>query len=202
MIKLMNKNFCLLFVISLVITLFLFSFSSAQVELPSAGKQFEPIVLTQTCDDCTFVNVTRIKFPDSSEQILNGQMSEPIKGNFNFIFTNTSQLGKYVATTCGNPSGVYACQNYLFKITTTGSDILNTIPIFLLIAGFLLFALAVHKELPIVGFASGILLSIAGVYLIIYGLGVFQDVYTQALAYVSLFIGLIIAFASINEGLT
>ena len=182
--------------------LFLFSLVSSQEDIKFLGtyKQYNEVTLTQTCDNCTYVNVTRVKFPNSVETYFFQAMTEMRKGNYNASFTNTSQLGNYIVTTCGNPDGSYACESYRLQVTTTGSDVLNTIPIFLLILGFCLFGLAIYKELPFLGFGGGIIISIAGVYFIIYGLGLFRDLYTQALGFTSLFIGLIIAFASAFEG--
>lgn len=194
--------------LSLVVLFFLFviiiqpNVQAQDIEnLPflGTGKQFSPYILSQVCDNCTYVNISKIKYPNSIEDYPNIEMTEPVQGNFNYSFSNTSLLGPYVITTCGDPDGLYSCQSYRIQITTTGSDSTNTIPIFLLIVGFLLLVLAIYEDLPIVGLGSGIVLSIAGAYFLIYGLGIFQDVYTQAIGFTSLFIGLAVAFYASYE---
>lgn len=201
-----NRNFFLFLMLFLFFNLTFVSFVSAAEpqDLAFLGtyKQYNVVTLSQTCDNCSYINLTRVKFPDSSETVYNQAMAQTAPGNFNINFSETVQLGDYIATTCGNPDSSYTCDNYRFKITTTGSDLLTTIPLFLLIAGFSMLALALYYESSILSFSAGSLLSISGVYFLIYGLGVFLNLYTKSLGFTALFIGLIISFASAYEGFT
>jgi hypothetical protein len=126
-------------------------------------------------------------------------MNEPIKGNFNYTFTDTSQLGQYTVTTCGDPDGVYTCVDYTFPVTTTGNDFSTILPIFLLVVGCLLLLIGAQYKIPIMGFAAGIVTSVSGVYVIVYGLGFANNVYTQGIGFTSLFIGLWAGFAAAYE---
>lgn len=78
------------------------------------------ITLTQTCPNCTFVNVTRVTFPNSTQLFINTRMAQPVLGNFNTSFSLTQDNGQYVVTTCGNPDGVYDCDDYTFVINLLG----------------------------------------------------------------------------------
>lgn len=126
-------------------------------------------------------------------------MSQPIPGNFNYTFTDTAELGTYIVTTCGNPNGEYTCVDYNFTVTTTGNEFSTTAPIFLLVVGFCLLFLGAHYKIPVMGFAAGVLTCVSGVYLIIYGLGYINNVYTQGIGFTSLFIGLWVGFAATYE---
>lgn len=94
----------------------------AQVETLGTFKKDSIITLSQTCDNCTFINVTKIKYPNSSETYPNTGMSQPVQGNFNSTLSETSALGEYIVTTCGNPNGYYNCESYNFYVTDTGEE--------------------------------------------------------------------------------
>lgn len=162
-------------------------------------KAGETVVLSQTASNATFVNVTRVIYPNSQQQFINAQMSEPVEGNFNYSYTDTTRLGDYIVTTCGDPDGIYSCIDYKFKITSSGNELSITIVIFLLLTGFGLLFIGAQYKMPIMGFASGALLTVAGVYLIIYGLGEVADLYTRGLGFVSLFLGIWAGFAATYE---
>jgi len=162
---------------------------NAEVQTLGTFTKGDTVFLTQTCDNCTYVNVTRIEFPRSAPQIINSEMTEIVKGNFNYSFSNTQEFGTYIVTTCGDPNGVYTCVSYDFEIGNIAFVYI------LLIGGIVLLGFATVLKIPIVGFASGILLSIAGVYFIT----LIGDLYSQAIGYTSLFIGIIVAFSASYE---
>jgi hypothetical protein len=162
-------------------------------------KAGDTISLSQTCSNCTGINVTRVIYPNSQQQFINQQMSQPVKGNFNYSYSDTSRLGSYIVTTCGDPDGQYSCIDYNFKITSSGNSLSITIVIFLMLSGFALLFVGSQYKMPIMGFASGALLTVAGVYLIIYGLGEVSDLYTRGLGFTSLFLGLWAGFAATYE---
>lgn len=107
------------YILVLVVTLYL---ASSEVETLGTFKKGQAIILSQICDNCTFINVTKVKFPNSTESLLNLGMSQPISGNFNASLSQTSGLGEYIVTTCGNPNGIYTCESYNFYVTDTGEE--------------------------------------------------------------------------------
>ena len=193
----MNKVYVM---ISLLFILGIYS-ASAEVQNLGTFKQYSCVQIVQSCSNCSYVNLTSILLPNGVVSNINQKMT---KNGFiyNYTYCSTSQLGQYIPTTCGDVDSIDTCVSYNFEITTTGKLGSNTVIIFLLISGFVLLALSLFQKEAMIGFASGVLLSIAGVFMLIYGLTLFQDVYTQAISYVSLFLGIIICFASIYEQFT
>lgn len=119
------------------------------VNASSLGRfnQSVDVSLHQVCDNCTFVNVTSMKFPNGTLTNLNEQMTK-VGEDYNFSFSATNTIGFYRYNTCGNPGGVLTCENIDFeigKITEeltegrAGLYIMLTIMIFILFLGLLFF---------------------------------------------------------------
>jgi hypothetical protein len=81
--------------------------------------QNDCVTLYQSCDDCTFVNLTSVKQPNQT-QIIEQEMT-----NFGYDFTyeycNTSQIGGYKYNVCGDKGGSIICEVIDFEITKTGA---------------------------------------------------------------------------------
>ena len=107
--------------IFLVLGLFLISFISADVSIGTI-RQGSSIQLTQTCSNCTYVNLTSVLNP-TNNYILLGQYSMTKNGsNFNYTFVNTTLQGNYVYTTCGDLNGINTCQSVNFEVTNSGKE--------------------------------------------------------------------------------
>lgn len=184
----------LLFTLALAILVFL-PIASAETTDLGTFSQDVPVILPQTCSNCTYINVTRVIYPDSSWEVINKPMSQLVNGNYNYTFTNTTMVGNYIATTCGNPDGVFQCQDYRFHIGNLAIYVLLT----LLIGGYVLLFFSAYFKIPITGFASGSFLVVAGIYMTIYGFGLIKDRYTLMLGLVTFFIGLAAAFSASYE---
>lgn len=118
--------------IFLLFGLFLISFVSADVSIGTV-KQNQVIQLTQTCSNCTYVNLTSVLYPNNT-YALNGQYAmTKTNENFNYTFTDTSALGEYIYTTCGDLNGINTCQSVRFEVTPSGTLFTNalSLPIFL-----------------------------------------------------------------------
>ena len=195
-----NKIILLFCFISLIISLNILNVN-ASIENIGTVKQFDCITLPQTCN-CTWNNITTIMFPDKSFIIINGAMARD-GTYFNYTYCNTSVVGLYIVNGVGDKDAVITPFNYFFEVTTTGNDYPYTIPLFLGLAGFILLILAFIMKNNYIGFISGILFIVLGIYVLVYGLGVMSDFYTQSIAYVTLGFGLLIFLASsysaINE---
>lgn len=105
----------------ILILLFFFPLISGEIATLGIFKQFDPINLPQTCDNCTYVNLTRVQFPNASILFI-GQNMQKIGTDYNFTFIQTLALGNYIITTCGDPNGVITCANYNFEISVTGTN--------------------------------------------------------------------------------
>jgi hypothetical protein len=173
-------------------------------QTPTLGvfKLNDCIGLKQTCSNCSSINITSILFPDSTQQSINGQMTKT-GSDFNYSFCNNSQLGNYIVNGIGDPDGVSTVFAYNYIVTTTGNDNNNTIPLFLALGGFIIFIIAIASRNLYIGFISGIIFIVLGIYLMIFGLGSISDFYTQTLSYVALGFGLLIflsaAYEAIND---
>jgi len=87
-------------------------------------KQGHCVSLHQVCRNCTYVNITSIKFPNGTLRNLNEDMTGSDE-DYNYTFCDTSLIGSYKYNTCGDLDGDVACENIDFEITQTGS-ILST----------------------------------------------------------------------------
>lgn len=119
--KLINKLLLLEMIFSLFLTVLLVTQVSAEIQTLGVFKMGANVSLIQTCSNCSFVNLTTIQYPDSSTEFI-GRLMTKIGTDYNYTFTNTSQLGKYIVSTCGDVDTELTCVSYDFKITPSGSD--------------------------------------------------------------------------------
>lgn len=108
--------------------------------------QGSSINLTQVCDNCTYVNITKIVYPNQSFAFL-GEGSMTKNGvNFYYPFSSTNSTGTYYYTTKGDLNGILTSQSICFDVTgsgretTTGNALIIAIAVFFfLIIGILCF---------------------------------------------------------------
>jgi len=128
----------------LIMSLFLISLVSAECSLPSS-KLGDTIELTQTCANCSYVNLTKVVYPNQTIDLL-GQYSMQENGtNYNYSYI-TNTVGNYYYTTQGDLNGITTTQTCSFVVTNSGKEINsgNSLMIFLgtgffLILGILCF---------------------------------------------------------------
>lgn len=187
----------------------LFMMCIALISLASAGligpfKQGQDINLPQTCDDCTYNNITSILYPNSSIAISNVQMAKD--GTF-FSYTlnggYTNILGTYIINGVGDLNGVATVWAYDFDVTPTGETQNpvwnNAIAIFLGILAVILIIAAVKLEAPWMGFISAVIFLLLGIYLMIYGFNDITNTYTRGIAITILGIGFVLLAFSAYE---
>lgn len=81
--------------------------------------------LLQICDNCTYVNLTSVMYPNSTF-VLKGQYAMTKTGEiYNYTFCNTTAQGTYIYTSCGDDDGVSTCSSVSFEVTYNGTE-LNT----------------------------------------------------------------------------
>lgn len=167
---------------------------NASIENIGTVKQYDCITLPQTCN-CTYSNITTIMYPNKDFTILNVPMTK--HGTyFNYTYCNTSVIGQYIVNGVGDINGQMSPFNYWFEVTTTGNAFPYTIPLFLGLAAFILLIMGFWIKNNYVVFISGTLFIVLGIYLMIFGLSIISDMYTTALAWVTLGIGLLLILAS------
>ncbi len=86
------------------------------------GKQGDNITLKQTCDSCTYVNLSSITYPNSTMVVYNSRM---IKDGIEFkiSFANTNTLGCYSYVVFGDKDGTLTSETIDLKVTETGEDV-------------------------------------------------------------------------------
>ena len=152
---------------------------------------------TSLCDSC---NITSVISPNST-LLLEDKVMTKRQADFNYTFKSTSELGRYNVFGFCQSGDQFKVWSYTFDVTTTGGETNSiVILIFLFIGGFLLLVIGFYYDSVSLIFISGSLFVVAGVFTMIYGFGDFSDVYTRAISYVSIGIGIIFTLASVYEG--
>jgi hypothetical protein len=134
-----------------------------------------------------------IEYPNGTIYLTNRAATPQGQGMFSYT-TSFNSIGVYkVHQFCYD--GIYSYSNSEpIDVTTTGdaSTITMTAVIILLIFSLILFLFAISTENEYIGFISGLLFTVTGVFIMIYGFGNLANMYTQAIAYVSIGWGIIL----------
>lgn len=165
----MKKQLMFLFITLLLIGLV----SPEQQSLPPQ-KLWSCVTVSQTCDNCTYVNLTTVKYPNSSERTIGLNMER--KGvKYNYTFCDTNSLGTYIATTCGDIDGVETCVDYGFEVTPNGFINNPTFSWLILVLSLGIVILGLWKEdVPIVMMGDFGLYFFA-IYTLFYGINGIKD---------------------------
>ena len=120
------------------ILLFLPLVNSAQ---PSLGtfKKGDCISLVQTCESCTYNNISYVLYPNSSTALSNVQMTRD-DTFYNYTFCDTNIIGEYLVNGFGDEDGTKEVWVYDLKVTGSG-DSVSTTQGFVLLAQFGIVAL-------------------------------------------------------------
>lgn len=169
-----NKKRVYLTLLSFAFFLFIFSFTSATV--PTI-KQNQTIQLTAVCDNCSFVNLTKVE--NINGIILLGQYPMTQNGtNYIYNFTNTYTLGTYKYVTCGDLNGVLTCDDSAdrtFTVTPTGDSNLTTFLFIILAVIVLTFILGVSLESNWLVFFGFLEILFFGIWVIVSGIDVIKN---------------------------
>lgn len=103
----------------LLLGIILISSASAQTEQsPGTYRLGEDALLIQTCDNCTYVNITDIILGNKTRLEINAEMTQN-NGFFFYVLDNnyTTYPGEYVVSGIANPDGSFVRWNYKIEIT-------------------------------------------------------------------------------------
>lgn len=106
-------------IFSIILFIFLITFLNSS-EFGNSFKLNECANLLQTCDNCTYVNISSITYPNSTKTILNNAM-EQHGLEYNYTFCNTTVLGLYYYTVIGDKNGEQSVETISFEITPNGN---------------------------------------------------------------------------------
>ena len=109
----------IIFFIVGVVLFFSLTFVTAQIQTLPTQDSDSCVDLPQVCSTCTYVNVSSIKPPLSPKFYIDEEMTK-VGPDFNYTFCNTSELGWYIVTTCGDKDGVFSCSSFDFEVRNGG----------------------------------------------------------------------------------
>lgn len=178
---------------------FVSSIVSGETDLPPVARG-NCVNLYQSCSDCTYVNLTSIIFPNGTVISYNEEMNKD-DTSFTYNFCSTNELGIYIYSVKGNPSGLISTDDFTFEVTPSGqSGTANTI--------FFLFSIILLYTITFIGFfgknipmtiLGGMALLFLGIYLLQNGLIIFQNTLTNYIAYITIAVGIITSFWALLE---
>ena len=160
----------------LFIGIFLISLASAEIQTLGTFKQRECINLIQTCENCTYNNISSVLYPNSSVVLSNIVMTKD-DTYYNYTFCNTSTLGSYIVNGYGDLDGERTTWNYDFKITPSGNDapsdgegivFLGSLIAMLLVGGMFLYLSSSFKESPTIRLVFTSLTAIICIIIVLY----------------------------------
>jgi hypothetical protein len=99
--------------------LLLLTFVSAEVDTFGTFERGQDVRLKQVCENCTYVNITEVIYPNTSVAVEDKAMTGA-GAMYYYTFNLTDDVGEYQVTTCGDLDGLYTCDSYRFFITKLG----------------------------------------------------------------------------------
>jgi len=188
--------------ILLLMFVILFSSFASAVEDLGTFKQHDCVKLKQLCSNCSYVNITSVIYPNSSEAM--GEVVMTKSGtDYNHTFCNSSATGTYIVNGFGDDDGEDQVFAYTFQINPSGEKNFSVLDnsMFLMFMGFGLVILILGLTLSNkwFGFISSVIFILSGVQTMIYGFNGVQNMYTQGFAMTLIGLGFLIMFASAYE---
>lgn len=190
-----KKKNTILFIYFSLVLLFLFSTVSAANIAPI--KQGRVARLVQVCDNCTFVNITTIQYPDSTISSINSVMTKD-GANYNYSFLGTGSIGEYSYTTCGNPDGTFTCETATFEVTASGYDNMLGLSIIIILIIYAIAFIGFFGRNEWVTILGGFALILLGLFTLNNGIDVFRNFITESFSFITIGLG---AFFTIFTGL-
>lgn len=199
-----EKKIIYFFLFMIIFILLTINFIQAEIGFFGTFKKGSCINLKQTCyndsiSQCSFNKILEVIDPEGLTAISNISMVTSDKMTYTYNFCNATKIGTYIVQGVGDGDINEPNWNYDFSVTTTGNSSPNSIPLFFFLGGIIILIIAFIFKNEYFGLFSGFLFIVAGIYMMIYGLGIIADDYTRIIAYISLGLGIIICFTSVYE---
>lgn len=166
----MMKKISLILGVMLTLVLMASVYADTQIGIVQTLGTFKAgdcIQLKQICSSCTNVTITSVSYPNSTIA-LGTVIMTPSGNEYVYNFCNTSALGRYIVNGAGDPGGQTQVWAYDFFVTTTGNNAPYSIPLFMGLAAFILLIFAFGMRNNYIGFISGALFLVLGIYLMVY----------------------------------
>lgn len=183
-------------IIILIMVLSLLTPVIAEIQSLGNVKQYDCIILKQSCSNCTYNNITSVLYPNKSVALDQVKMTKT-GTEYNYTTCDLTEVtGQYIVSGKGDIDGVTTVWTYDYYVTptgtTSGSFLNNPILLILGLIGLILVIFGATKGIPWFGFLGSIMFLLVGVYTMIFGFDNINNMYTQGAAIV--FIGLGIVF--------
>ena len=191
----------ILIVLGLVICASLIGFVSASNEECYIGERVttgEGFDVTQTCPDCTYVELVSVKYPNGTTEELGSNLTK-IGESYKKWWQNTTQDGIYEFNTCGDlyrvasNTRVPECENICYEVTPSGKGGTENIVFFIFIIG-LIYSINLFgffgRNIPMT-LLGGMALIFLGIYMINHGIIIYRDTLTNYVAYITIAWGFI-----------
>ena len=150
-------------------------------------KLGETINLRQTCPSCTYVNLSSMTIPPNSTMIYYNE--EMTKNGIEYTYDFTPQLnGNYFYVVHGDKDGIDESETFCFSVGDEFGYWFILIGSLLAII-FFIASLVTPEEFFV--YISGVLFLIEGIYIMINGFYLVNDVNTRMISFVYLGIGLL-----------
>jgi hypothetical protein len=171
--------------ICLVATLFIGMTSANSIPNQGEVRQGSQATIVQSCSDATYITLATIQYPDRTVVTIDTNMTLISSGNFQYNFTDTSQLGRY--DVCVTTDG---CENTGCFIFTVDN---NTFTIFIILSvlAFLLCILSIFGNTEFFLYSSGVIFIVTGILSMVNGIGDLSDWTTRAISLVYIGLGFI-----------
>ncbi len=112
-------------ILILIMSMFLITLVGAEVQSLPTQRRGNCVELVQSHPNITSINVTKISYPSNCDYPVNYTvipMSSDNGFNYYYSFCNTTCVGDYVITTCGDGDGIIDCMDYDFNVNITGRE--------------------------------------------------------------------------------
>ena len=180
----------------------MFSLTLVQAIEIEPATQGQDKLLYQTCNNCTYCNITSVTNEDGEVLLSNVEFDQD-GTYYSFILGagNTTTLGKY--------SYFYNCGNAIdsitgkidFKVTPSGRDGNENIALFIILI-VMIYAVTLlsffGRNVPL-SILTGMMMTSFGVWIIRNGIVIYRDNLTNYFGYVTLGIGAMIALIAVIE---
>ncbi len=180
------------------------SFISAPERTWGTVQQRDCIVLTQTCDNCSFSNITSIQFPNKTSYAIKGEtVMEKVGTLYNYTYCGTDSLGQYIVTGHGDDDGIDTIWRADFEVSPTGlpSNLGFYIIVLILSLGIIIFG--VTRNDPIITLLGSFGLYFLGLYILFNGIvGVKDLVTTWAIGIIMLGLAMYVSIKSAHALIT
>jgi len=171
------KSKIILGIVFVLMMMSLLAPATATVEPLGTFKDRICVELKQTCNNCTYNNISSVVYPNSTIALGNVVMTKS-GTEYNHTFCSTSVMGTYIVNGYGDPNGVKTVWAYDFNITPSG--FLDTLGFYFLI---LILSLGIivlgfwREDAPITIFGT-FGLYFVGLYVLFNGLAGIRDLTT------------------------